>query len=103
MIVHCFDLDSNWASDPDAVTMTVVSFLSYPNPPLTTVIDSITPAFNTGMRIHPLPDPLTSKVGGLLYSDPELRTKTSTILPFATTGFNWAEVPVFRVKTGWRL
>ena len=53
-----------------------------------------------GIKIHPLPDPLTSKVGGLLYSAPELRTKTSTILPFATTGFNCAEAPVFKAKDG---
>ena len=56
--------------------------------------------FNLAIDPTPVPNPTTSKIGGDVYSVPELEITTSTIFPLATTGVITASLPVLRFISG---
>ena len=68
--------------DPEFITLTSVIF-----PPETI-------AFNLAVDLIPVPTPITSKSGGVVYSSPGLDTITLIILPLEITGVSDPPLPV---------
>ena len=73
------------------------------NPPFITFTSFKEPFSTIGVNFAPLPNPLTIRSGGEVYSVPPFVTKTSTILPFEIIGITLASFPELKLNSGYLL